>query len=305
MAVTVSVIVPCYNVERALEKCCRSLTTQTYPLERVECLFIDDASNDATARILASFASVPHFRIITHDTNRGLAATRNSGIEQAKGNIILFLDGDMEVPKHWIATLVMGLADADVVAVMGDNQPPPEQILSSFDRYYFGPDRGARQFPPETPLGFQWFLFGNCAIRKTVLDQIGYFDDTFRAYGGEDTDLAIRIAKQFPQGLRFLPAATVIHHHPRTMEDFCRSMTTYGYHNLPLLLEKHPEQTRELGGPWIRSIRGYIVFNPLIRILVRTLRTLYPHGLLTRYLVIAAAIDGARARYRSQALPPE
>ncbi len=296
----VTVIIPCYNVERALARCCASLTRQTYPAQHYTCIFINDASTDTTPDILNSFEHVSNFRFIHHDINRGLAATRNSGIRQAKSDIILFLDGDMEVPDHWISTLVQALEADDVVAVMGDNQPPRGQQLTAFDQYYFGPYRGARQFSAGSPLGFQYFLFGNCGIRKTILDQTGYFDVTFTAYGGEDTDLAIRIYRQHPTGLRFIPNATATHHHPRTIKAFCASMAAYGYHNLPVLLEKHPDYSRELGGDWIRSLRGYLVFNPVLRLLVRLFRKIYPHVLFTRYLVIDAAICGARNYYRSE-----
>lgn len=88
----VSVIVPVYNVESYLEKCVRSILCQT---ERdFELLLIDDGSPDSSGALCDSLAETdPRIRVI-HQENQGLGGARNTGIEAASGQWLLFVDSD-------------------------------------------------------------------------------------------------------------------------------------------------------------------------------------------------------------------
>ncbi len=87
----VSVIVPIYNVENYVKKCLDSLAAQT--LEDVEFILIDDGSTDNSGKIADQYSSDPRFRIF-HTENRGLSAARNYGIDQSRGEYLMFVDGD-------------------------------------------------------------------------------------------------------------------------------------------------------------------------------------------------------------------
>ncbi|HYP44537.1 MAG TPA: glycosyltransferase family 2 protein [Propionibacteriaceae bacterium] len=88
-----SVVVPCYNVEAYAAQTLRSLRGNA--ADGIEFLFVDDASTDATPGILqAAAAELPGSRILTREVNGGLAATRNVGINAARGEYLTFLDGD-------------------------------------------------------------------------------------------------------------------------------------------------------------------------------------------------------------------
>ncbi len=86
----ISVIVPIYNIEKYLPKCLNSLATQTYP--DVEFILIDDGSTDNSG-VIADRYEAPRFRIF-HTDNHGLSAARNFGIEQARGEWLMFVDSD-------------------------------------------------------------------------------------------------------------------------------------------------------------------------------------------------------------------
>lgn len=91
----VSVIVPIYNVEKYFERCICSLFQQT--LVDVEFIFIDDASCDDSINILYKYIkSFPSKRvtIVKHESNQGLAAARNSGLNVAIGEYIFNCDSD-------------------------------------------------------------------------------------------------------------------------------------------------------------------------------------------------------------------
>ena len=89
---TISVIVPVYNVERYLPMCLESVVLQH--MSSYEVIMVDDGSTDGSGAICAKFAErYPEFKVI-HKENGGVAAARNRGIEEAKGEYILFLDSD-------------------------------------------------------------------------------------------------------------------------------------------------------------------------------------------------------------------
>lgn len=88
----ISVIVPVYNVEKYLRDCLDSIIAQTY--EDKEVLLIDDGSMDSSGLICDEYVEkYPYIRVI-HQENKGSSAARNNGIENAKGEWIIFLDSD-------------------------------------------------------------------------------------------------------------------------------------------------------------------------------------------------------------------
>ena len=88
----VSIVVPVYNVEKFLEKLIYSLITQTY--ENFEVILVDDGSPDNSGSICDKF-SVQDKRIkVIHKKNAGVSEARNTGIDAATGDFIVFVDGD-------------------------------------------------------------------------------------------------------------------------------------------------------------------------------------------------------------------
>ena len=101
----VSIIVPVYNVEKYIERCFNSIVSQTY--ENIECIFIDDCSPDNSLKILEGLIEKKErFSIIKHSQNEGLSAARNSGIKQAEGDYIFFLDSDDEITPNCVENLI-------------------------------------------------------------------------------------------------------------------------------------------------------------------------------------------------------
>ena len=89
----VSVIMPAYNTEAYIADAIRSVLEQSYALW--ELIVIDDASADNTAAIIEDFCRLDsRIRCITFQTNQGVAAARNAGLDCAKGDYVAFLDSD-------------------------------------------------------------------------------------------------------------------------------------------------------------------------------------------------------------------
>ncbi len=93
---TVSVVVPCYNVEQYVKKCLDSLINQT--LHDIEIICIDDKSTDNTLKILQDYAKQDkRIKLFTHSKNQGVAVARNLGIKHATGRYLGFVD-----PDDWV-----------------------------------------------------------------------------------------------------------------------------------------------------------------------------------------------------------
>lgn len=105
----VSIIIPVYDVAAYIEKCLVSVMRQTYQGD-MECLLIDDCGTDDSIavadRMIAKYNGEIRFRIIHHESNRGLSAARNTGVKQAEGDYIFFLDSDDEIADNCIELLM-------------------------------------------------------------------------------------------------------------------------------------------------------------------------------------------------------
>lgn len=88
----ISVIVPVYNAEQYLECTVNSILRQTY--QYFEVILIDDGSVDKSAEICDRFAMIDERVKVIHQDNKGPSATRNRGIDEAKGTYISFVDND-------------------------------------------------------------------------------------------------------------------------------------------------------------------------------------------------------------------
>lgn len=92
MMFKVSVIVPVYNVEKYLERCLDSLINQS--LREIEIILIDDGSKDNSSKICDRYAERDSRIKVIHKQNQGLGMARNTGLDVAKGEYVVFVDSD-------------------------------------------------------------------------------------------------------------------------------------------------------------------------------------------------------------------
>jgi|WetSurMetagenome_2_1015567.scaffolds.fasta_scaffold13810_6 glycosyltransferase involved in cell wall biosynthesis len=100
----VSIIVPCYNVEKYLKRCVDSITNQTY--NNIEILLLDDGSTDNSGEIANELAKKDQRIKVLHKKNEGLGFARNSAITNITGNYVTFVDGDDVVSPSYIIKLI-------------------------------------------------------------------------------------------------------------------------------------------------------------------------------------------------------
>ncbi len=101
--VTVSVIVPVYNVREYLEKCLASLLVQTFP--DYEIILVDDGSTDGSAELCDTYAKTDERIRVFHKQNGGLSDARNYGILRANGEYVFFIDSDDWIDKDTLQKL--------------------------------------------------------------------------------------------------------------------------------------------------------------------------------------------------------
>lgn len=115
----VSICVPVYGTEAFIEKCFLSIHNQTY--SNIEMVFVDDCTKDNAISVLESVIvrnnASEHVKIVRHTKNKGLAGSRITGIENAGGDYLFFLDSDDTIPENAIQKLVekATATNADIV----------------------------------------------------------------------------------------------------------------------------------------------------------------------------------------------
>ena len=102
--ISVSVIIPVYNLAKYLSKCLESVLAQTYA--NFEIIAIDDGSTDDSAAILKKYAEKDKRVKPILKANGGVSSARNAGLDKAEGEYIFFLDGDDWIEPETLERLV-------------------------------------------------------------------------------------------------------------------------------------------------------------------------------------------------------
>ena len=105
--IVVSVIVPVYKVEKFLNRCVSSIVSQSY--RNLEIILVDDGSPDSCPDLCNQWSAKDKRIRVIHQTNRGLSAARNAGLDVATGHYIAFVDSDDYIVKDYLSHLVAGI----------------------------------------------------------------------------------------------------------------------------------------------------------------------------------------------------
>lgn len=208
----VSVVIPTFNRKEKLKCALKPLFDQTYPQNRYEIIIVDDGSTDGTDDLLKHFQKKFPNLIYLKQQHRGPAAARNLGIKKSTGDIIFFTDDDCIVPKNWIEKFVhMYQKHPEIAGVGGDLEADEytlkTNIFAKYESYMartaYRTDRG------EYIGGFECPALGtsNISYKKSVLEEVGGFDEIFPVAAGEDTDLKLNICLRDGK-LAYIPTKT-------------------------------------------------------------------------------------------------
>ena len=202
----VSIVIPTYNRISILKKCLYALENQilTDVINDYEVILVDDGSTDGTTDWLRSnIIDFPHLKIF-EQIHGGPALGRNLGVNNSKGDVIIFIDSDLVVDKHFLGFHISSLIGA-------------WKKLGNKKCFTYGSVINTSNFnkPSSEPFKFQdmswaYFATGNVAIDKTVLEKSGLFDTSFRLYGWEDLELGERLRNM---GVKLIKCPNAIGYH--------------------------------------------------------------------------------------------
>ena len=211
----VCIIVLGWSAEPFIHPCLAALRAQTYGAREV--IVVDNGSPDRTADIVAR--DFPEVRLIRTGRNLGVAAGNNIGLRAATGEIRVLVNADVEVRPTWLEHLVRAmLADSSIgiagakllypdgtIQFAGGRIDPPQGYT-----YHLGwhePDRGQWDAGGDVD-----FVTGaSLAIRREVLDRIGYEDEKFFPIDYEDPDMSYR-TRAAGYRVVVVPQAVAVHH---------------------------------------------------------------------------------------------
>lgn len=109
----ISIIIPVYNSEKYIGKCLDSILNQTY--KNIELICINDGSKDNSLSILREYEKKDDRIIVFDQKNKGIAETRNRGIDYSSGDYLMFVDNDDYVDNYYIENYVKNLGNNDIV----------------------------------------------------------------------------------------------------------------------------------------------------------------------------------------------
>lgn len=196
-----SVVVPAYNAAAYIEETLQSVLRQTY--QNFEIIVVDDCSTDATGEIALALArQSPKIRYLPlAEPSYGYpAVVRNTGIRAAKGDWICFLDADDVWRPEKLDRVAAAAAKRPEAAIVHHDQVPFRDG-TVWGKGYLA---SLPNFSPQALSGFCFeshflengFCTSSVAVRKRVLERVGYFDETLRM--AEDYDLWLRVTASYP-----------------------------------------------------------------------------------------------------------
>jgi len=243
--VKISVVTPTHNKLALLRRTLASLEAQDVGPDAFEAVVVDDGSTDDTSAFLASHR--PSFPLITVrvEKNRGRAAARNRGLERAAGDLVVFLDDDMELVPGFLRAHRELHEGAERVGGVGNVVNHPEVVMAPIDRYMS--TRGAQKIRGTGPLPWRYFSTNNASVRRADLDAVGGFDENFVWYGFEDLEIALRLEQERGLKFRFVEGARSLHIHPHTLDEVLAKKTLVGRSSMPYLFRKHAEAKAAMG----------------------------------------------------------
>jgi N-acetylglucosaminyl-diphospho-decaprenol L-rhamnosyltransferase len=258
MTPEISIVIVTWNGRHHLEGCLRA--TEAQAGVSAETIVVDNGSTDGTAEFVRQM--FPHVRLVTLAHNRGFAGGNNAGVQEARGNLIAFLNNDTVADPGWLQALrssldpsrgfvlvtsrIVYLHDPATVDSAGDGLL---RCGGAFKRHHGGAVASA-------PASGE--VFGVCGaafmMPKAIFDELGGFDEDFFA-SHEDVDLSYRARLR---GYRcwYAADAVVRHHGSATLGRRSRSSVFHGQRNLEWMYFKNTPASL-----LVRTLPGHLLYD--------------------------------------------
>jgi len=191
----VSIIIVNWNGKHFLDSCLKSIMANTY-YQNYEIIIVDNNSIDGSVQFIIE--NYPKIKIIQNSSNVGFGKANNIGVNQSKGEYIVFLNNDTQVMPNWLTPLValvesnyhIAIVGSKIVYMdlkpqfLGDRVIPYKGIISRIlTKIEIKRDR-VKEVD---------FIHGSCfLIKRHIFKTVGFFDEKFFIYG-EESDLCARV----------------------------------------------------------------------------------------------------------------
>lgn len=267
-APVVSVIIVSWNARHLLEQCLPSVVATNYPA--LEIILADNGSTDGSAEWVAS--AFPSVRIVRHPENWAFCRGNNAAIPHARGQYIVLLNNDVEVPPDWLLPLVRRM---ETDPTIGAVQPKLRQYHRRTHFEYAGaaggfldrfgypftrgrlfdtvePDEG--QYDDPGPIF--WATGAAIMLRREALNRVGLLDEHFVLHM-EEIDLCWRLQRAGYR-IELVPESVVYHLGGSSLPPHDPRKTYYNFRNSLLLLYKNLPPAE-----WRRTFPARILLDAL------------------------------------------
>ena len=249
----ISIIIPTYDRPNDIRRTVNSILSLNITIG-YEILII----NDKPKSIVANFENAKII-VINNEENLGRSKSRNKGANLAKGDILFFIDDDIEVKENLFVKHIQSLkqnydaAFSNVVNVRTDGK------ISHLNNFLN--TRGANKKDFEKNFKSNYFTSAFCSIKRDFFDKIGKFDENFSGYGWEDPELGLRIERNSGK-IKFLETDKLIHYHDKSIDEWVNQLEMSGA-NFRYILDQYPGYRVRFNYDFLTSWKAKIIFNPV------------------------------------------
>lgn len=224
----ISVITPTFNRENELPFLVQSIQNQTLDHSLFEMIIVDDGSTDNTESLIPSILENIDFNLkYLTKNNQGPGAARNHGIDNSRGDLILFIDSDCEADERWMEVIYDEYLNNRYDACGGPDAAKkdftPLQKAIDYSMTSFITTGGMRGHSTKMIAKF-YPRSHNMGVTKTLIKQVGGFGSLRH---GQDIELSHRIRKSGAK-IRFIPNAVVYHRRRTSLRSFFKQTFNWG-----------------------------------------------------------------------------
>ncbi|MEL6349930.1 MAG: glycosyltransferase, partial [Myxococcota bacterium] len=202
------------NRKTTLRACLETLCRQNLPSGAFKISLVNDGSADGTQEMIDAVSEWPVPVTIHHRDNGGLAAARNTSLQDIGTPLVLFINDDTMAAPDLIHRHIMGHQEQQNIAVLGSFPQPAAEMSKALTRTV--ENNGLMFCYPllktDTMNHPQFFYTCNVSAPTDLVIAAGGFDESFRHYGAEDTDLGLRLG-MMGLTVRYMPEAQATHDH--------------------------------------------------------------------------------------------
>lgn len=193
MAVLISVLMPNFNKSKFIGEAIESILAQTH--RDFELLIVDDASTDSSVDVVSKYVSRDtRVKLFRSETHKGVAATRNTAIQQARGELIAYQDSDDTCVPERLSSQIEVLKRTGAESVVYSDYCVIDENSEVVESHHNN-NRGNGRILPQL-MANSFNAQAALLLPRRCFREVGPYDDALEIY--EDVDMTLRLAKVFP-----------------------------------------------------------------------------------------------------------